>query len=267
MGRRAVPWNRRPVIAVIGVSVVMTSLTACLESESESGAVEVGDETAGAGVADESQVMPDVVCLNLQDAQDEIQESGVFYSRSVDATGQDRRQIVDRNWIVVDQSPAPGADIDEGDAVLAVVKDDDPNECGSEVGEIAAGPVATTSPALPSTAPSTTSTTVPVPSTPAPTTTTTPPSTPPPVIVTTVPSPTTPLPATTPPPPPPPPTVAFVSPSCDPNYEGACVPIASDVDCAGGSGNGPAYVNGPVRVVGSDIYGLDGNDNDGIGCE
>src|SRR5262249_54746480 len=28
--------------------------------------------------------------------------------------------------------------------------------------------------------------------------------------------------------------------SCDPNYGGGCVPIASDVDCAGGSGNGPA---------------------------
>lgn len=54
--------------------------------------------------------------------------------------------------------------------------------------------------------------------------------------------------------------------SCDPNYAGACVPIASDVDCAGGSGNGPAYVQGPVRVVGSDIYGLD-RDGDGIGCE
>src|SRR5690349_14207458 len=33
-------------------------------------------------------------------------------------------------------------------------------------------------------------------------------------------------------------------PSCDPNYSGACVPIASDVDCLGGSGNGPAYVQG-----------------------
>jgi len=56
------------------------------------------------------------------------------------------------------------------------------------------------------------------------------------------------------------------SKQCDPNYSGACVPIASDVDCAGGSGNGPAYVTGPVRVIGTDIYGLD-NDNDGIGCE
>jgi hypothetical protein len=60
--------------------------------------------------------------------------------------------------------------------------------------------------------------------------------------------------------PPPPP------PSCDPNYSGACVPIASDVDCAGGSGNGPAYVSGPVNVIGSDIYGLD-RDGDGVGCE
>ncbi|GAA4454272.1 G5 domain-containing protein [Phytohabitans houttuyneae] len=52
---------------------------------------------------------------------------------------------------------------------------------------------------------------------------------------------------------------------CDPNYSG-CVPIASDVDCAGGSGNGPAYVSGPIRVTGSDIYGLD-SDDDGIACE
>ena len=55
-------------------------------------------------------------------------------------------------------------------------------------------------------------------------------------------------------------------PECDPNYSGGCVPIASDVDCSGGSGNGPAYVRGPVYVIGSDIYGLD-RDNDGIGCE
>ncbi len=54
--------------------------------------------------------------------------------------------------------------------------------------------------------------------------------------------------------------------SCDPNYAGACVPTASDVDCAGGSGNGPAYVRGPVYVIGRDIYGLD-RDGDGVACE
>ena len=65
-------------------------------------------------------------------------------------------------------------------------------------------------------------------------------------------------------PPPPPPVVA--KSSCDPNYTGACVPIDSDVDCAGGSGNGPSYVTGPVRIVGSDIYDLD-RDGDGIACD
>ncbi|MGE3287253.1 MAG: hypothetical protein AB7J32_14275 [Pseudonocardia sp.] len=53
---------------------------------------------------------------------------------------------------------------------------------------------------------------------------------------------------------------------CHPNYAGACVPIASDVDCAGGSGNGPAYVRGPVRIIGEDVYGLD-RDGDGTACE
>ncbi len=60
-------------------------------------------------------------------------------------------------------------------------------------------------------------------------------------------------------------TAKDASSGCDPNYT-PCVPIASDVDCAGGSGNGPAYVQGPVRVVGVDIYDLD-RDGNGIGCE
>lgn len=53
---------------------------------------------------------------------------------------------------------------------------------------------------------------------------------------------------------------------CDPNYDGACVPVSSDVDCAGGSGNGPDYVSGPVYIIGADIYELD-RDGDGVACE
>ncbi len=52
---------------------------------------------------------------------------------------------------------------------------------------------------------------------------------------------------------------------CHPSY-GGCVPIASDVDCAGGGGNGPEYVRGPIQVLGSDDYDLD-RDGDGIACE
>lgn len=62
------------------------------------------------------------------------------------------------------------------------------------------------------------------------------------------------------------PKSAAPTPSCDPNYSGACVPIASDVDCGGGSGNGPEYLYGTAKVIGSDIYDLD-RDNDGLACE
>jgi hypothetical protein len=63
--------------------------------------------------------------------------------------------------------------------------------------------------------------------------------------------------------PPPPPAAPS---GCDSNYAEACVPISSDVDCAGGSGNGPAYFDGIAKVVGSDIYELD-RDGDGYACE
>jgi hypothetical protein len=55
--------------------------------------------------------------------------------------------------------------------------------------------------------------------------------------------------------------------SCALDYAG-CVPVATDVDCAGGGGDGPAYVQGPVqvKVPGVDPYGLD-EDNNGVGCD
>jgi resuscitation-promoting factor RpfB len=53
--------------------------------------------------------------------------------------------------------------------------------------------------------------------------------------------------------------------ACTPGYD-PCIPPGPDVDCAGGSGDGPRYVEGPVRVTGDDVYGLD-RDGDGIGCK
>jgi hypothetical protein len=62
-------------------------------------------------------------------------------------------------------------------------------------------------------------------------------------------------------PPPPPPS------DCDPSYPDVCLRDGiGDYDCAGGSGNGPNYVSGPIRVIGSDPFGLDA-DGDGWGCE
>ena len=54
---------------------------------------------------------------------------------------------------------------------------------------------------------------------------------------------------------------------CHSSYKGACLKVdAGDYDCLGGSGNGPNYVRGPVRVVGPDTFRLDA-DRDGLGCE
>jgi PASTA domain len=71
----------------------------------------------------------------------------------------------------------------------------------------------------------------------------------------------------------PPPTTAPPPPStapaenCDPSYPDVCLdPSAEDYDCAGGSGNGPEYVEGPIRVRPPDPFGLDA-DGDGLGCE
>jgi hypothetical protein len=60
------------------------------------------------------------------------------------------------------------------------------------------------------------------------------------------------------------PVVAPPPSSCTPGYS-PCLTPAPDYDCAGGSGDGPAYT-GFVRVTGSDPYDLDA-DGDGLACE
>jgi serine/threonine protein kinase len=53
---------------------------------------------------------------------------------------------------------------------------------------------------------------------------------------------------------------------CHPSYTGACLKADSDdYDCKGGSGDGPDYIDGTVRVVGRDDYALDA-DGDGFAC-
>jgi hypothetical protein len=73
--------------------------------------------------------MPEVVCRNLQDAQDDIQRAGVFFSSSEDATGQGRSQVVDSNWIVIRQTPPAGTLFRDNEAILYVVRTSEPNDC------------------------------------------------------------------------------------------------------------------------------------------
>lgn len=64
--------------------------------------------------------MPDLVGRNLQQAQDEMQKltgNPVFITRSHDATGKKRNQVVDSNWQVCTQNVAPGGQV-TGDSTV-----------------------------------------------------------------------------------------------------------------------------------------------------
>jgi beta-lactam-binding protein with PASTA domain len=62
-------------------------------------------------------VVPDVVGMDLQMAQDTLQAAGLYALTSHDATGQDRAQLVDRNWQVTEQSPAAGTKVDAAQTI------------------------------------------------------------------------------------------------------------------------------------------------------
>jgi ABC-type transport system substrate-binding protein len=64
-----------------------------------------------AAAAPTSWVMPNLVGVNLQDAQNRIQSLTTYaiaITTSHDATGAGRQQIVDRNWKVCSQNVPPG---------------------------------------------------------------------------------------------------------------------------------------------------------------
>lgn len=55
-----------------------------------------------------SGTVPNVVGKNHQIAQDTMQAAGFYNLSEEDATGQGRMLIMDRNWVVVSQSPSGG---------------------------------------------------------------------------------------------------------------------------------------------------------------
>ena len=74
--------------------------------------------------------MPRLGCFDLQEAQDTLQSAGFTAMASRDATGRGRHQILDRDWTVTGQTPAPGGTWPKTTRVtLRVVKDGEPSPC------------------------------------------------------------------------------------------------------------------------------------------
>ncbi len=124
------PATPSPTAVAVSATLAPTTLPATTMAPVTVPATTDGGLNPFGGNSPEDALMPDVMCMNLQEAQNEIQDHGVFFSRSEDATGQSRNQIIDSNWQVVGQSPEAGTPIGEFEAVLFVVKYGEPSPCG-----------------------------------------------------------------------------------------------------------------------------------------
>lgn len=90
---------------------------------------EAGTSSGGAA-APSAGVIPDVVCLDLQLAQDTMQASGYYSLGEQDGSGEGRRAILDRGWVVVEQSPAAGTPAPEdARVVLTYLREDEASTC------------------------------------------------------------------------------------------------------------------------------------------
>jgi beta-lactam-binding protein with PASTA domain len=72
----------------------------------------VGQTVVPGKKAPSGNIVPDVVGKNHQEAQDTLQASGFANLAEEDATGQGRKLLMDRNWVVVEQVPKGGAVLD-----------------------------------------------------------------------------------------------------------------------------------------------------------
>ncbi len=130
------PTHRGHRITAVGIVLAglagAGTLASCSADRAESSNTErPSPTTVDAPAADPQPVetgdagaMPDVVGMDLQQAQDHIQAvTELWYSDSRDATGQGREQLMDSNWVVVGQTPAAGSSLSEDDVpMLDVVK-------------------------------------------------------------------------------------------------------------------------------------------------
>jgi hypothetical protein len=80
---------------------------------------EAQDDTAGGDI-----VVPNVVGVDHQLAQDTMQAAGLYLLDEKDCTGQGRMLLWDRNWVVVSQDPPAGSNVNEDTTITLCSKKD-----------------------------------------------------------------------------------------------------------------------------------------------
>ena len=100
------------------------AITAPEAAPTTAAVVPPASSTAAAPAPPATFAMPDFVGLDLQTAQNLVQDNGVFLSVSHDLLGS-RNQMVDSNWVVCTQNVPPGQQVAtdaEGQIDFGVVK-------------------------------------------------------------------------------------------------------------------------------------------------
>jgi hypothetical protein len=101
--------NRSRCLATVAVAVSVGVLAGCGGAADEPAPAPAPPPVHSAEVEPPAVALPNLVGKGLQAAEDEAQAAGFFALTSHDALGQRRDQVLDREWTVCFQDPAPGA--------------------------------------------------------------------------------------------------------------------------------------------------------------
>ena len=89
------------------------------QSEERAGAEPQSAASEGDDASSPGRIrVPNVAGKDHQLAQDTMQSAGLYNLSEEDATGQDRFMLVDRNWVVVEQTPPAGSAVNEDATII-----------------------------------------------------------------------------------------------------------------------------------------------------
>jgi hypothetical protein len=77
---------------------------------------------APAPAAPSSVLVPNAIGKDYQTAQDLWRAAGLHVTPAIDALGAHRVAVLDANWVVLSQSPAPGSSVPMDTAITATIK-------------------------------------------------------------------------------------------------------------------------------------------------